>query len=162
MELLNNFSDQTRVWIYQSNRLLQATEIEKINLILGEFSKEWATHGNQMASACFVIEPCFIVMAVDQSIVSASGCSIDSSVKILKMIEEKFDISLFDRLNLSYLDSEGNIQLIPMAEFQNGLKSGLFNEDTVVFNNLIDNLPDLRNNWKTTVAKSWHQNLIVK
>ncbi len=162
MELLKDFSDQTRIWIYQSDRLLQPTEIEEINSILNEFSKEWATHGNQMASKCFVIEPCFIIMAVDQSIISASGCSIDSSVRVLKNIEAKFDLNLFDRLTLSYEDTNGQVQLIKMADFQNGLKSGVFNENTIVFNNLIDNIVDFRQNWKTSVSKSWHQNLLPR
>ena len=160
MEQLADFSDQTRIWIYQSNRLFKTDEITKINSILNGFSKEWATHGNQMASKCFVVEPCFIIMAVDQSIVAASGCSIDSSVKILKQIEKEFDLDLFDRLNLSYIDSSGVVQLIKMDEFQNGLKNGVFTADTIVFNNLIDNLPDLNAKWKTKVANSWHANLI--
>ena len=160
MEKLEGFSDATRIWIYQSNRILQASEIKEINTILVNFNKEWATHGSKMKTACFVVEPCFIFMAVDQSAIEASGCSIDSSVKVLKEIESKFNIDLFDRLNLTYVDSQGQIQMIKMGDFQEGLKAGIFTEETIVFNNLIDSIRDLESNWKTTVSKSWHKNLV--
>lgn len=160
MEQLANFSDQTRIWIYQANRHFTPEEIPSINQALNSFSKEWAAHGANMKTACFIVDPCFIIMAVDQSNISASGCSIDSSVKILKEIEKKFDLDLFDRLNLSYENEQGQIEIIKMSEFQNGLKSGQFNTNTIVFNNLIDSIQDLRSNWKTTVANSWHKNLI--
>ncbi|MEZ4938841.1 MAG: ABC transporter ATPase, partial [Crocinitomicaceae bacterium] len=92
MEKLQGFSDQTRIWIYQSNRLLHPSEIVEINALLEEFNKEWATHGSKMKTNCFVIAPCFLIFAVDQSEIEASGCSIDSSVRVLKKIENKFDI----------------------------------------------------------------------
>lgn len=160
MEKLDGFHPQTRIWVYQSNRFLAPNEIERINIKLEDFSKEWATHGSKMKTACFVIEPCFIIMAVDQSEMAASGCSIDSSVKVLKEIEVEFNIDLFDRLNLSYIDQEGRVQLIKMEEFQKGIAEGLFNEETLVFNNLVDNLEDFKQHWKTTVANSWHRNLV--
>lgn len=160
MEQLAGFSDQTRIWIYQSNRILTPWEIESINNILKDFSKEWATHGTQMQTSCFVIEPCFIIMAVDQSNLSASGCSIDSSVKVLKEIENQFDIDLFDRMNLSYVNENGDVEIIKMSDFQQGAKEGRFTGSTIVYNNLVDNIQDLKQNWKTEASNSWHKNII--
>lgn len=160
MEHLKEFSENSRVWIYQSNRIMTQTELKKIDEVLSHFNQEWLTHGSQMKSSCFTIAPCFIIIAVDQSIIEASGCSIDSSVRMLKEIEQNFDLDLFDRLSLSFQNLEGEIEIIKMAEFQKGLKEGIFNEDTIVFNNLISNLIELRNNWKVPVKESWHKNLI--
>jgi hypothetical protein len=159
MNKLEGFSDNTRIWIYQTNRLLSNSEISSIGSILNEFSKEWATHGSRMKTACFIEGPCFAIMAVDQNEMEASGCSIDSSVRILKQIEQEFDLDFFDRLNLSFENNEGQIEIIKMNDFQNGLKSGIFNEETVVFNNLINSIEEYRTVWRTPVKNSWHKNL---
>jgi len=160
MEKLEGFSNATKIWVYQSNRLLTPSEISSIEERLAIFSKEWATHGELLKTACFIIAPCFIVMAVDQQHMSASGCSVDSSYKVLKELEKEFGIDLFDRMNLSFENSNQEVEIISMNEFRKGLGTGLFDENTVVFNNLVTTLEEFRSNWKTIVKNSWHNSLI--
>ena len=88
-----DLSLDSRVWVYQSDRCFDDSEIETINLLCFDFIKGWAAHGAPLKASFEVIDKYFLVLAVDQNIASASGCSIDSSVKFIKDLELKFKIN---------------------------------------------------------------------
>jgi len=53
------------------------------------------------------------------------------------------------------------IKMMAMADFQNGLATGDFSEETIVFNNLIETKVDFETKWEVSVKDSWHSNLIL-
>lgn len=89
-----------RVWVYQSNRILTDLDKQTIFSASKQFVSEWAAHGTSLQSDVEVIDDYFLVLAVDENIASASGCSIDSSVKFVKAIGNELNIDFFNRLNV--------------------------------------------------------------
>lgn len=150
----------SRVWIYQSNRILTDSEVELIKQKLSTFVSTWAAHGTQLNAGFEVRNNLFIVLMVDESGQNATGCSIDSSVAQIKSLEAELGVSLLDRLQLSYEDAQGKVKVVGMSEFQEKIKSGEITEETIVFNNMVQNIAELKSNWRIPLHQSWHKNLL--
>jgi hypothetical protein len=151
-----NFSENSRVWIYQSNRELISAEVAQIEPVLNNFATGWTAHNNQLKAKAEIRYNRFIVLVVDESQAGASGCSIDKSVGLMKAIEQEFNINLFDRFNIAYRTAAG-ITSVGRNEFEELIKQGDVTADTIVFNNLAATLKDLDTKWEVPFKNSWHQ-----
>ena len=149
------FSENSRVWIYQSNRELSATELSKIESILAAFTVEWTAHNHALKAKAEVRYNRFIILMVDERQAGASGCSIDKSVNLMKAIEQEFGINLFDRFNMAYRDG-AELKSASRLEFEELIKQGKVDNDTIVFNNLVQTLADLERKWEVRYQHSWH------
>ena len=150
-----DISENSRVWIYQANRVLNIDEENRILRILKDFTSQWQAHGHSLAVLGEVIHHQFIIISVNEEVAGATGCSIDKSVYLMKEIEKEFDITLFDRFRIAYRDGE-NIINCGREEFENLIKKGAINQDTVVFNNVIQSRKDLQTSWEIPIKDSWH------
>lgn len=145
-----------RIWIYQAERFLNSEEELQINNALEQFNANWNAHGKKLTSSYEIKHSLFIILSVDASVEKPSGCSIDSSVHFLQEIEKHFDIALFNRTNVAFLNADNTIALANQKQFQELLNSGLVNEETLVFNNMIQNVEDLDSKWLIPFKNSWH------
>ncbi|WP_295792727.1 ABC transporter ATPase [Mucilaginibacter sp.] len=150
-----HFSENSRVWVYQSDRELTDNEALQIKVLLDNFTTGWTAHNNQLKAKAEIRYNRFIVLIVDESQAGASGCSIDKSVHFMQQIEAQFGINLFDRFNLAYRQGS-EVLSAPRAQFEELLKQGDINTDTIVFNNLVQNLTELENKWEVPFKNSWH------
>lgn len=151
--------DHARVWIYQCDRAMHVEEIEVISAILLNFTEKWTAHSKDLKASFTVLYERFIVLSVDEQQEGASGCSIDSSVRVIKSIEEELGLNLFDRTVIHFRGEYG-IDTMDMHDFQNALAGGSLSSDTVVFNNMIESVGDLNQNWEVPVKHSWHSQLL--
>jgi hypothetical protein len=151
-----NFSENSRIWIYQSNRELNPAELARTQHILTGFTADWTAHNNQLKAKAEVRYNRFIILTVDESQAGASGCSIDKSVALMKSLEQEFHINLFDRFNIAYRTNEG-IASVSRNEFEDLIKQGLVNAETIVFNNLVNILKDIDTKWEVPYKNSWHK-----
>ncbi|EHQ26037.1 hypothetical protein [Mucilaginibacter paludis] len=150
-----NFSENSRIWIYQSNRELNADEVFRMEHILNDFTSEWTAHNNQLKAKAQIRYNRFIILTVDESQAGVTGCSIDKSVTLMKSLEHEFHINLFDRFNTAYRTADG-IASASRSEFEELIKQGVVNADTIVFNNLVNTLKDLDTKWEVPFKNSWH------
>jgi hypothetical protein len=150
-----NISENSRVWIYQSNRILSQEEELAILQILNNFTAEWLAHGHALAAIGEVLHHQFIILSVDEEVAGATGCSIDKSVNLMKEIEHKFNLNLFDRFRIAYRQNK-EVLNCSREEFEELIKSGQINENTLVFNNLINNRNEMQTAWEIPLKDSWH------
>ena len=143
-----------RVWVFQSNRPFSQKEIEVINSRLQNFSEEWNVHGIPLNSSYRIAFDQFIVLAADESQQTASGCSIDSSVRVLKELEEMLDLSLFDRNRVVFKKGDSFVTL-RLPEAKENFLNGILNEDTLTFNNLVKTKAELEAEWLVPARHSW-------
>jgi len=149
------FSENSRVWVYQADRKLSDAEARQIKDEMDSFTISWTAHNNQLKAKAELRYNRFIVLIVDESQAGASGCSIDKSVRFINHLEEEFGIRLLDRFNLAY--REGNEVLsAPRHDFEAMLKQGSINKNTIVFNNMVQNLRELQTKWEVPFKDSWH------
>jgi len=149
--------DSARMWIYQSPRPLQMEEVALINAHLHRFTENWAAHGTPLKSSYTIYFQRFIVIAVDETHHIASGCSIDASVSVIRELQSVLNLDLFDRMQIAFRDGSGMIASISPKAFQSEIVEGNVNEDTLVYNNMIDRVGDLKSKWEVPVKNSWHK-----
>ena len=149
-----DFHPSSRVWIYQSSRLFLISEALQIEDLLNAFVLEWNTHGTPVKGYANLLFGQFIVIMADETAAGVSGCSTDSSVRLIKQVEEIFKVDMFNRQNLAFIVKE-KIQTIPLPQFNYALENGFINADTIYFNNLVANKDALLHNWMIPVKDSW-------
>ena len=152
------FSENSRVWVYQADRKLSDSETQQIQIQLDNFATGWTAHNNQLKAKAEVRYNRFLILIVDEGQAGASGCSIDKSVRFIKELEQQFNINLLDRFNMAY--REGNEVLsAPRSGFEDLLKQGSINTNTIVFNNMVQDLKQLQTKWEVPFRDSWHMQL---
>ncbi len=149
----------SRVWIYQSDRAFTADEINEINANVENFVDQWVSHNNKLAAFGKVFYDRFIVLMVDESKAGASGCSIDSSVRFIQSIESRYGVNLFDRLIFSFKQDD-KVVSVPHNSFSQLFEEGKINENTLVFDNLVNIKDDFENLWLKPLKESWHQRMV--
>lgn len=155
------FATDSRVWIYQSSRLFSLGEALQIEEILKNFIEGWNSHGTPVKGYANLFFGQFIVLMADENATGVSGCSTDSSVRMIKEIEKNFGVSLFDRQSLAFIIKD-KVQLIPLAQLQYAFDNGFINEDTIYFNNLAANRAQWENQWMIAVKDSWLNSRLKK
>jgi hypothetical protein len=158
-QLEGNFPPESRVWVYQSSRLFSVAEALEVEEILQQFTSAWLSHGVKVKGAAYLFFGQFIVLMADERATGVSGCSTDSSVRMIKEIEKRFGVSLFDRTTLAFLikDTSGRlqVQLLPLSQVQYAVDNGFISGDTLYFNNLVQTKEELENKWLIPVKESW-------
>src|SRR5690606_33004539 len=113
----NSLPDDSRVWIYQANRKLSDQEVEDIQKETEDFLTKWTAHGAALEAAVEMKYNRFIVIGLNQANASASGCSIDASVHFIQSLQEKYDIDLLDKMNVTFYSGE-YIAYKPLDDFR--------------------------------------------
>lgn len=149
------FSPQSRVWIYQSDRELNRVETEQIQKQLNQFAAIWTAHNNQLKAVGEIRFNRFLILIVDEMDAGASGCSIDKSVKFMKNLEQEYGLNIFDRFQIAYREKD-DIVGVDRNTFENLLREGKIHQETLVFNNLVPTLSELQENWEIPLKNSWH------
>ncbi|WP_111709267.1 ABC transporter ATPase [Lutibacter citreus] len=161
--MLVKFEDldkDSRIWIYQSNREFTENEVEMLGPIVEDFISTWQRHGDDLKASYIVKYNQFIVLAVDEKFNDVSGCSIDSSVNLIKNLETKFSVDLTNKMNISFKDNN-NINVVKMVDFQKFVKQDKITSNTIVFNNMVTTIKEFEENWEVTADKSWHKRFLV-
>ena len=144
-----------RVWIYQSDRVFTKEELAKIEALTHIFLTHWTAHGSELKAGVSFRYDRFIILGLNDSIQSASGCSIDASVRFIQSIEEEFNVILLDKMNVTYRNKE-QIQYIPLKEFRKMAKKKQIYSSAIVFNNLVLDKGEYETQWEVPAASSWH------
>lgn len=157
--LLAGWPDATRVWIYQSHPVLTPQQVTRLEPLLTRFCAEWVSHRRDLRATGMVLLDRFVVLAVDESLADASGCSIDSSVRFLQSVERELGVTLFDRMRFSY-EAEGAVHTVDHETFVARYASGALTAETIVYDTLVTTLGAMRTAWRKPLRDSWHARLV--
>lgn len=152
--------DHSRVWIYQSDRVITDLEAAEIRKRAAMFLLDWSSHGSAMRAVIEVVYNRFIVVMVDEGVAAASGCGIDKSVRFMQQLEKDYGMNLFDRLLVLYRDDTGKLLDTKLQYFERFLETGEVKPSQIVFNNLISTKTDLFTQWEVPITQSWHARLL--
>ena len=150
-----NLPEESRIWIYPSNRKFSDEEVAEIENDLGEFLTNWSAHGSQLEASFVIKYNRFIIIALNQEVHPATGCSIDSSVAFIQNLEQKYSIDLLDKMNVSFKQGEF-ITYKTLLDFKKLAKDKSVSEHTIVFNNLVNTIEEWKENWEVPANESWH------
>ncbi|GGD07920.1 ABC transporter ATPase [Hyunsoonleella pacifica] len=155
----NTLPEESRVWIYQANRSFTPDEINEIEDKLNIFIENWTAHGSDLQSGYLFKYKRFIVIGLNQNLNSATGCSIDASVHFIQQLEKDYKVDLMDKMNVSYKQGEF-IAYKPLADFKKMAKQRAISKNTIVFNNLVSNIAEFKDNWEVPASESWHSRFL--
>lgn len=150
-----NLPDESKIWIYQSNRKFSDEEIAEIESDLKAFIENWTAHGTGLEASYQLKYNRFIILAVNQEVQSATGCSIDSSVQFIQELEKKYSVDLLDKMNVTFKLGE-HIAHKPLIEFKKMAKEKAVSANTIVFNNLVNTVGEWHEYWEVPAHESWH------
>jgi hypothetical protein len=156
----NNLPNNSRVWIYQSDRVFTAQEIDFISMKAKDFINQWTRHGDNLKGSFIIKYKQFLVLAVDEDFNNVSGCSIDASVRFVKELENELQIDLMNKMNVSFKDGN-NINIVKLSDFQQFAKEQKITKETIVFNNMVQTKEEVENNWEVPASKSWHNRFMI-
>ena len=152
--LPEDFNDNSRVWIYQCSRLFFMSEALEMEEMFNDFVRDWNSHGAPVKGYANLFFGRFIIFMADETATGVSGCSTDSSVRLVKAIEAKYKVDLFDRQNLAFIVKD-KIELIPLTQFNYAVENNFINEQTPYFNNTVLTKKQLIDKWIIPVKDSW-------
>jgi hypothetical protein len=137
--LFPELPNESRVWLYLANRKLDNTELFFAEEQLSAFLTSWKAHGkNLKCNGAFLFSQ-YLVLSIDEDVESASGCSIDSSVRFVKTLGDELKVDFFNRMNVLSFINENQTQAANYFEVTKGTNPYL--------NPLIQTLGELRSNW---------------
>lgn len=148
-----------KVWIYQSNRPFTDAELKELEQQIETFADEWVSHNLKLKAFGAVFLHQFIVLMVDENQAGASGCSIDRSVYFLKLVERNYGVELFDRQTFAYRDGD-EVRTVPSQEFARLYRAGAINDETLVFDNLVNTKAAFDRSWIKPLGESWHKRMV--
>lgn len=147
--------EYSKIWIYQSNRKFSDAEYEEIDGAIKEFVESWDAHGTSLEASYQLKYNRFIILAVNQDNQIATGCSIDRSVQFIQNLEQKYQVDLLDKMNVTFRLGQF-IAHKPLIDFKKMVKDKAVTADTIVFNNLINNIEEFNTSWEIPAGDSWH------
>jgi hypothetical protein len=154
-QLLNDdFDPSSKVWIYQSSRLFTMGEALQIEEMINQFAQNWHSHGVPVKAGAHLFFGQFVVLMADETATGVSGCSTDSSMRLIKEIEKIFGVNMFDRLALAFIIKD-RVQILPMPQLKYGVDQGFITADTLFFNNVVLTKEELEKNWIIPAKDSW-------
>lgn len=151
----NTLPEESRVWIYQANRTFTDAEILEIESKLNQFIENWTAHGSDLLAGYNIVYKRFIVIALNQNLNRASGCSIDTSVNFIQQLEKDYHVDLLDKMNVSFKQGDF-IAYKSLLDFKKMAKDKAVSKQTIVFNNLVNNIAEFKENWEVPASESWH------
>lgn len=142
-----------RIWIYQANRPLNDTEVKTLEMKLADFADRWSAHGKKLKASYEIRYNRFIVLKVENGFDEASGCSIDDSVGFLRELEKEYNLSLFDRMQMAYLQ-DNEVKTCALGEISSLYANRILNDSTPIFDNTVTTGEEYAARWKKPLRES--------
>jgi len=146
--------NDARIWIYPAHRSFSEAEQAEVQDALTQFLSQWTAHSQDLEAGFELRYNRFIVIGVNQYSAQASGCSIDSSVRVIREIEVKLNINLLDSGKVAYLEGD-NVRVAFLPEIKNHVVEGSLKSNSRMFNPSVNKIADLKDNWLIEADRSW-------
>lgn len=151
----NDLPGHSKIWIFQSSRLLLPDEIILLKSETDLFLQEWAAHNRDLRSSSLLFKNLFLVIAVDETAVNASGCSIDKLFQFIKSLQTKLNIDFLDRLKVAFLNEDNMLVLSSLKEIEQMLQAGKIDGELIVFDCTITKVEDFSHKFIVPLKDSW-------
>ena len=89
-----------RTWVFVAERFLTWQEAEMAQQELDTFVQGWQSHGTPLEAHAFCFENAVLVIAANEELAKASGCSIDKITHCVKSLGERLHVDFFNRFKV--------------------------------------------------------------
>lgn len=147
-----------KLWVYPSSRKFYPQEIEELQHELETFISSWKTDDGFKASFK-VLYNRFIIFTANDSESILSLTDIDKSVAFILSLEQKYDVTLLDKMNVCFKQGE-YVQYKELKEFKKLLKNKAVTGKSIIFDNTISNKGDFEDFWEVPIENSWYNRFL--
>jgi ATP:corrinoid adenosyltransferase len=84
----------------------------------------------------------------------ASGCSIDALGKIMREIDQEYQLGLFDRMKASFIEN-GEVKTLKLIDFKTKIRNGEISKDIQVFDFSKNTYLEFLGNFLLPFERSW-------
>ncbi|SMG33990.1 hypothetical protein SAMN05661096_02199 [Marivirga sericea] len=155
--MYTNFKDldaSSRLWVYQANRAFNENEKQFILENGKSFVETWTAHNKELNASIEIRYDQFIILAVDETNASATGCSIDKSVHFIKALENELKINLLEKSKVAFLKND-EVILESLSSIKSKVESDEISADLLTFNNMVSDKNQFESNWLIPASESW-------
>lgn len=158
---LASLPGESRVWCFGASERPSEGAIDRLRASMEEFLHTWTAHRADLRAGFDWVQDRFLVIAVDESDVAASGCSIDALTGAVRELEGSANVTLLDTAPIWYRDGSGAIRQVDREEFRRLAERGDVGPATTVFDITVQALEDVRTGaWEVEAGRSWHARLL--
>lgn len=159
---LDRLPDDARLWVFGTDRGLDAEEERLLLERVDAFVEGWRAHGRPLAAARSWRFGRFLLVGVDESVAPPTGCSIDALVRVLSGVETELGIRVLEKDAVWYRHHPGgDILRASRSGFREAATRGEVDGDTTVFDPAVTRLEDLREGrWERPARGGWHRRLL--
>ncbi len=144
---------QARIWVYQASRSLQAQELDQIKQTLAQSCQVWEAHGAPLQASFEIKYNQVIIVAVNEAMNAASGCSIDASTRWFKDLGDALQVDFFSR-DVAVVRNE-QMELFPLGQLKAAVEAGNMTRDDQIITPLLQTVQQYRDSWLSTAADSY-------
>ncbi len=144
---------QARIWVYQASRSLLAPELDQIKQILTQSCQNWEAHGAPLQASFEIKYNQVIIVAVNEAMNAASGCSIDASTRWFKSLGETLQVDFFSR-DVAVVREE-QVELLALGQLKSAVDAGLLTPEDQIITPLLQSVEQYRNQWLSTADQSY-------
>ncbi|MBK8846809.1 MAG: hypothetical protein IPO27_09810 [Bacteroidetes bacterium] len=143
----DTLSNDSKVWIFQANRLLDDAEVALLMDKCKAFIDSWTSHNTELKASAIIKHQLFLIIGVDTLFANASGCSIDKAFRFVQDIGAHLKIDFFNRLNIA-IEGGNQISIIKSQEITE-------QQGEYFFDNRIETKGELLTDWKKPLSQCW-------
>ena len=144
-----------RVWVFASDRALDAAESTVLLDEVDRFLDQWKAHGAPLRSARDWRDARFLAIGVDPTAEQASGCSIDGLFRGLQALESRLNTSLVAGGRVFYRDETGTPRLAARKDIASLRERGALDESTKVFDTSVTSASGWRERFEKPARDTW-------
>jgi hypothetical protein len=150
-----------RLWCFGASRPLEDAEVERLTTAMETFVTDWTAHGARLRAGVDVQESRFLLVAVDESASSSSGCSRDALMRCVAGLETELGVDLLDTAPVWYRAGEREVRSVPRERFRELAAEGAVGPETPVFDLTASRVEDLSaGRFERRAAATWHAALL--
>jgi hypothetical protein len=147
--------DHSKLWIFAADRPLSDAEAMALVNEMQGFVQTWLAHGMPVTGSCQMKYNQFLFIAADESSLP-SGCSTDEMTRRVRLLGETYGVEFLGMPRVQYR-TNGSVNTVSRIDFGELAKQGTVDSSTIVFDNALTAVADLRNGkWELPAKSSWH------
>jgi hypothetical protein len=151
--------EESKVWIYPSNRKFYPNEIEEVEAKLKAFVENWKKKDENFKASYRFLYNRFLILVADDEKTPLVNADIDASVSFILELQTTYKVQLLDKMNACFKQGEF-VQYKELKEFKKLLKNRAVTGKTIIFDNLITSKTDLENYWEVPIEDSWYNRFL--
>ncbi len=158
-DILFKMPDHSRIWIYASPEPLSVEVAEQAVKMIDDFTASWNSHGEQVVARGILIHARMIILAVDEEKAAVSGCSIDSSVQLIRSVGAYSGLDFLSR-DYIYRPVGDDIEVERWSELRDQADHPWVQDDVEIYDFMVRTLGEWRRSGLKPISQSWLQRVM--